>query len=490
MGVEAARLALRGRRRCGPTQLWFATADPAYLDKTNATAIHAALRLDRDGAGVRPRRRRCAPAVGALRLALDGAGTTLVVSADMRTGLPGERRRSRAAATPRPRSLVGDDADGPVIAESSAAASVTDEFLDRWRTPGRRRARRCGRSGSARSQYVPLGEQAWNAALKAAGLDRRTTSTALRVAGAARQRVGARGRRQARRRARDRRPRRRPSATPAPRSPACCSPPRSSRPSPARCIALVVLADGADVLLFRTTDALAGVPAGPPGRRRRSRPAAAVPYGKFLVVAGHAARSSRRAAPSRHGSRPRPRPAARTGSSASSARRSATPASCTCRRRACRATAAHRRHGAGADGRRRRARSSRSPSTASRTRRARRSCSRSSTSTAAAGFPSSSPTSTPTRSQIGDRVEMTFRRLFTADGIHNYFWKGRLVRDGSPRHQGPRRDRRDGLHALRRALGQGPRRPAHRRRRTRRSRRPGSTRTTSTPTGSAPRRAA
>ena len=30
--------------------------------------------------------------------------------------------------------------------------------------------------------------------------------------------------------------------------------------------------------------------------------------------------------------------------------------------------------------------------------------------------------------KMGDRVEMTFRRLFTADGIHNYFWKGRPVR--------------------------------------------------------------
>jgi hydroxymethylglutaryl-CoA synthase len=30
---------------------------------------------------------------------------------------------------------------------------------------------------------------------------------------------------------------------------------------------------------------------------------------------------------------------------------------------------------------------------------------------------------------IGRRVEMTFRRLFTADGIHNYFWKARPVRD-------------------------------------------------------------
>ena len=29
---------------------------------------------------------------------------------------------------------------------------------------------------------------------------------------------------------------------------------------------------------------------------------------------------------------------------------------------------------------------------------------------------------------IGGRVEMTFRRLFTADGIHNYFWKGKVLR--------------------------------------------------------------
>ena len=26
----------------------------------------------------------------------------------------------------------------------------------------------------------------------------------------------------------------------------------------------------------------------------------------------------------------------------------------------------------------------------------------------------------------GARVELTFRKLFTADGIHNYFWKARL----------------------------------------------------------------
>ena len=28
------------------------------------------------------------------------------------------------------------------------------------------------------------------------------------------------------------------------------------------------------------------------------------------------------------------------------------------------------------------------------------------------------------------RVEMTFRKLFTSDGIHNYFWKARPLRTG------------------------------------------------------------
>ena len=28
----------------------------------------------------------------------------------------------------------------------------------------------------------------------------------------------------------------------------------------------------------------------------------------------------------------------------------------------------------------------------------------------------------------GDRVEMTFRRLYTTFGIHNYFWKARPIR--------------------------------------------------------------
>jgi hydroxymethylglutaryl-CoA synthase len=28
---------------------------------------------------------------------------------------------------------------------------------------------------------------------------------------------------------------------------------------------------------------------------------------------------------------------------------------------------------------------------------------------------------------IGDRVSMTFRRVWTAQGVHNYFWKARPI---------------------------------------------------------------
>jgi len=37
----------------------------------------------------------------------------------------------------------------------------------------------------------------------------------------------------------------------------------------------------------------------------------------------------------------------------------------------------------------------------------------------------------PASVAIGDRVEMTFRRMMTAGGVHNYFWKARPVATGS-----------------------------------------------------------
>ena len=71
MAVEAGRLALRGRD-LAPTQLLFGTSFPAYADKTNGTAVHAALRLSADslaldlGASV-----RSAQSSSSLQLALE-----------------------------------------------------------------------------------------------------------------------------------------------------------------------------------------------------------------------------------------------------------------------------------------------------------------------------------------------------------------------------------------------------------------------------------
>src|SRR5258708_21321538 len=88
MAVEAGRLALRRAGSARPTSLWLATTEPAYADKTNATAVHAALRLDADvvaaDAAGAPR-----SAVVVMRFALAGSQSSLVIAPHAPTGLPG-----------------------------------------------------------------------------------------------------------------------------------------------------------------------------------------------------------------------------------------------------------------------------------------------------------------------------------------------------------------------------------------------------------------
>src|SRR2546428_11179949 len=87
LGVEAARAALRRAPRLAPEVLYFATASPAYLDKTNATAIHAALDLapsapafDMAGAA--------RSGAGAVRAARDAPRTALAVRSRTPPGPP------------------------------------------------------------------------------------------------------------------------------------------------------------------------------------------------------------------------------------------------------------------------------------------------------------------------------------------------------------------------------------------------------------------
>ena len=168
LGVEAARAALRAAPGLKPEALYFATAMPAYLDKTNATAIHAALGLDAStaaydmGGAVRS-------AAGAVRAALQGGGPTLVVLSDIRTGLPGggdEREGGDGAAA----LLVAEDSpELPALAEPVAHASATAEFLERWRLPGDPASRQW-EERFGEHVYVPLGEAAVTDALKRAGV--------------------------------------------------------------------------------------------------------------------------------------------------------------------------------------------------------------------------------------------------------------------------------------------------------------------------------
>ena len=167
MGLEAARLALRTRPVPDFDALWFATADPAYLDKTNASAIHAALRLPSRvpaydfGGSLRS-------GSGLLRTASHASGTIMTVFADHRDGLPTSADESHggdgAAAI-----LIGDDSPShPVLAEFLGGASVTDEFLDRWRTPGDRRSR-TWEERFGEDRYLALGHEGWEQALKETG---------------------------------------------------------------------------------------------------------------------------------------------------------------------------------------------------------------------------------------------------------------------------------------------------------------------------------
>src|SRR5205807_3151653 len=86
----AARLALRSAPpTTRPHALYVSTTSPPYLDKTNATAVHAALGLD-PGAVAADLNGSVRSAVAALGLALDSSrGSTLVVASDVRTGLAG-----------------------------------------------------------------------------------------------------------------------------------------------------------------------------------------------------------------------------------------------------------------------------------------------------------------------------------------------------------------------------------------------------------------
>jgi hydroxymethylglutaryl-CoA synthase len=275
MGFEAARLALRSVGGASPEAMWFATAEPAYLEKTNATSIHAALRLD-PAVAVMDVNGAVRSGVGALRAAVRSADEVLLTTAGMRGGLPtsaDEREGGDGAAA----LLIGENENRPVIAEYLGGASETEEFLDRWRTPGSSKPRRW-EERFGETVYVPMAERTWNAALKSCELSPEQVDVAIvtgnhaRAVRATATRLGAKSVAE------------NLDSTVGNTGAAHFGVVLADvldKAQPHTTIAVVVLADGVDVLLFRTTDAISSFSPAKPVADQIAR-GAPVAYGKFL----------------------------------------------------------------------------------------------------------------------------------------------------------------------------------------------------------------
>lgn len=413
MGVEAGRRVLTtvGYR---PTTLWFATSAPAYADKVNATAIHAALGLDSDvgsydlGANVR------SGAAALLAAHRDGGVAVLSDIRGGRVGSPDESAGGDAASA----FTFGDEG---LIAELLGSASVTEEFLDRWRIPGN--------AGSTtweerfgEGEYVRIAESVVTDVLKSAGLSEGEVSAYAVVgpnARAVRSVSAAMGRR---------------TAAPAPHTDLASELGNAGaaqiglatadlldRAQPDEVILVVSVADGADAFLWRTTDLVAS-----PRRHRPVREAIGggmpVAYPTYLLWRGLVERDAPR--------RPDPvRPSAPFAARDARYKFAFAGGKCTecgtvqfplpriCLK--CRAADSFDLVSAAGS------RATVATYTVDRL-----------------AFTPSPPLISavldlaeggrvqceltdvdPARVAVGDTVELTFRRLLTAEGIHNYFWK-------------------------------------------------------------------
>ncbi|MXY11562.1 MAG: hydroxymethylglutaryl-CoA synthase [Acidimicrobiaceae bacterium] len=278
MGHAAADLALRSTP-VKPVAVWFATSAPAYLEKTNAAAIHAALRLD-PAVGALDFGGAIRSGIGALRTALAAGGPTLVVAAARRDGPPTGADEA-AAGDGAAALLVGDGSDGPVLAEYLGAASRTVEVTERWRTPGEARSRSWEERLGAHV-LGPVGAEALHAALvdsglgDTAGIDRlAVTGLNSRAVAAAVKAIGAE-----------------PSSIVDPlidtvgntatAHPALLLCSALEQASPGETVAVVALADGAEAVILRATDELADHrPIAPVSAQMAA--GGPVSYGRFLA---------------------------------------------------------------------------------------------------------------------------------------------------------------------------------------------------------------
>ena len=425
MAVEAARAALMSATTRGRVQqVLLASATPAYLDKTNATLVHAALGLASQVLAV-DMIGSVRSGAGALALAAQSGQRSLVVLSDLRIGLPGgsdERDGGDGAAA----FLLGPDtADLPMIAEVLAQDAVSDEVLERWRLPGAV-ASRVWEERFAEDIYGPQAAQALTAALERAGV-RPEELDHLVVAG-----LHARACRSV------------PAAVGVPAARVAADLTREvgncgtahpglvladvlDRAGPGETIAVVTVGDGASVLVLRTTAALAAVRQPHPVRDQIAEGRPSLRYATYLTWRGLLTREP----PRRPDPEPPYAPPAHRRSGWKHALLAAVCTKCGTRQmppgRVC--LSCH-----SVDAQREESMEQVAGTVVSST-------------VDRLAFSPSPPIllvvvdfdgggrlrceltdATEADAVIGSRVEMTFRRTVTARGIHNYFWKARPLR--------------------------------------------------------------
>lgn len=424
LAVEAGRLALRNGGGVSPTVVFFATTEPAYLDKNNATAVHAALDLPH-GSGAYDMTGSARSGMGALVAGLNHAwGPALVAIADMRTGLAGSGDESNAGDAAAA-FLIGDDSQGSIIAELIGGAMSTGEFLDRWRTPGASYAKQWEeRFGEA--AYAPLIEQAVKEAYSSSGLTpenidmvvmtgqaTRAVRSAARFVGVAPDKfvgdladtVGNTGA--------------------AHFGLLLVSALESA--SPGQVIMVINAADGCDVALFRVTDAISAYSSARPVATQIDKGNDGLDYAKFLTWKGMLTREPpRRPDPDRPGAPPSFRSEKWKYAFYGSRDRSTGTIHLPPQRVSIRGGAVDDMElvpmadvgGTVATFTIDRLAFSMSPPVVGAVVDY----------DGGGRYPVELTDVDPAEVKIGMRVEMTFRRLFTADGIHNYFWKARPIR--------------------------------------------------------------
>ncbi len=424
MGVEAGRIALRNGNGVTPTAVFFATTEPAYLDKNNASAVHAALDLPA-ACGAFDATGSARSGIGAMVSGINyGWGPALVVVSDARTGLAGSGDESNAGDAAAAL-LFGEDSDGPVIAEVIGGAMRTAEFLDRWRSPGSASAK-IWEERFAEAAYDPVIRDAVAQAYAGAdikpeqvdkvimtGLAARAVRSAAKYVGVAPDKfvdaldstVGNTGAAHA----------------------VLMLVAALEGAKPGETILVVNAADGCDVAIYRTTDAIADY--------RSARPVAAqieggndgLDYAKFLTWKGLLTREPpRRPDPDRPGGPPMFRSEKWKFAFHGSKDRSSGAVHLPPQRVSVRGGAVDDMEDvAMAD----------VPGTIATFTIDRLAFSMSPPMVAAVvdydgggRYPVEMTDVDPADVKIGMRVEMTFRRLYTADGIHNYFWKARPIR--------------------------------------------------------------